>query len=317
VSPELRIVFFGTPDLAVPYLEGLVRAGHQVCAVVTQPDRPAGRGRELRPPPIKAAARGLELAVLQPACCEDETLASALQEHQPEVGVVVAYGNILPPKLLECPDLGCVNVHYSLLPALRGAAPVQRALAAGMPETGVTVQWMSPELDAGEIILQESAPIRADDNQATLFARLTEVGVPLLLRALGLVAEGTAPRVPQSEGQVTWAPELTKAECRIDWSQPAGQVRNLVAACSPDPGAHTFRSGRRLKVLAARVVEPLGVDYGGEPGTFVELDEGGCPVVAAGTGGVALVTVQPEGRRAMSGEDFARGARFASGERLA
>ncbi len=316
MSWELRIAFFGTPDLAVPYLEGLVRAGHQVCAVVTQPDRPAGRGRELRPPPIKAAACGLDLAVLQPASCEDETLVSTLQEHQPQVGVVVAYGNLLPPQLLDCPDLGCVNVHYSLLPALRGAAPVQRALLAGMPETGVTVQWMSPELDAGDIILQESAPIRPDDNQATLFARLTQVGVPLLLTALGLVAEGTAPRIRQGEGQVTWAPELTKAECRIDWSQPAQQVRNLVAACSPHPGAYTFRSGRRLKVLATRVVEQARVGDEGEPGTFVELDDGGCPVAATGAGGVALVTVQPEGRRVMSGADFARGARFSSGERL-
>jgi methionyl-tRNA formyltransferase len=207
-------------------------------------------------------------------------------------------------------------VHYSLLPSLRGAAPVQRALAAGMAETGVTVQWMSPVLDAGDILLQARAPIEPDDNQAALFARLTEIGVPLLLRSLDLIAAGAAPRSPQDEGQVTWAPELTKAECHIDWSKPALQIRNLIAACSPSPGAYAFRGKRRLKVLDARVAGKSAAAHKGQPGAVVELDSDGRPVVAAGSGVVVLVTVQPEGRRMMSGEDFARGAAFSPGERL-
>lgn len=312
----MRVAFFGTPDLAVPYLRGLFASGHEICAVVTQPDRPAGRGRKLGPPPTKRAASDLGVPILQPESCGDGTFLSALRRHQPEIGVVVAYGNLLPSPLLDCPARGCVNVHYSLLPALRGAAPVQRALLSGMAETGVTVQWMAPELDAGDIILQESVPVEPGDNQESLFARLTEAGVPLLLEALDLVAAGTAPRILQDESQVTWAPELTKAECRIDWSRSADEIRNLVAACSPRPGAYAFRGGRRVKVLAARAASESG-GHGGEVGTFVELDKDGCPVVAAGTGAVVLVTVQPEGRRWMSGDAYARGARLSPGESLA
>jgi len=313
----VRVAFFGTPDSAVPYLRGLLAAGHEVCAVVTQPDRPAGRGRELTPPPVKATAEALDLVVLQPESCGDAAFVSSLRCRLAEIGVVVAYGNILPPPLLECPDHGCVNVHYSLLPALRGAAPVQRALWAGMEETGVTVQWMASELDAGDIILQEPVPIRPDDSQETLFARLSGAGVPLLLRALELIAEGPAPRIPQDESKATWAPELSKGECHIDWSQSAAHICNVVAACSPRPGAYTFRHGRRLKVLAARVVSREQVGDGGEPGAFVELADDGSPVIAAGCGAVVLLTVQPEGRRAMSGEAFARGARLVPGERWA
>ncbi len=263
------------------------------------------------------AAVGLGLPVLQPELCGDGTFLSTLRQHGPEIVVVVAYGNLLPPPLLECPALGCVNVHYSLLPALRGAAPVQRALLNGMHETGVTVQWMAPELDAGDIILQASLPVEPDDNQESLFARLTEAGVRVLLEALDLVAAGTAPRIPQDDSQVTWAPELTRAECRIDWARPAREIRNLVAACSPRPGAYALRGGRRLKVLAARVASRTASGHGGEAGTFVELDQEGCPLIAAGTDAIALVRVQPEGRRAMAGDEYARGARLSPGESFA
>jgi len=313
----LRVAFFGTPDLAVPYLEALVESPHEVCVVVTQPDRVAGRGRDLRSPPVKSAAQRRGLCVLQPADCGEEWVTVALAGCAPEIGVVVAYGQILPPALLGCPSQRCLNVHYSLLPALRGAAPVQHALLEGLTETGVTLQWMSEELDAGDIILQERVAIEPEDNQATLFERLTTVGVPLLLQALDPIAAGIAPRTAQDPARATWAPELTTSQCRIDWSQPAERVRNLVRACNPRPGAYALRGGRRLKVLSVEVVKQMGRGEGGPPGSFVELDAKGRPVVRAGEGTVALVEVQPEGRRVMSGADFARGAKLSAGERLA
>jgi methionyl-tRNA formyltransferase len=313
----LRIAFFGTPDLAVPYLHALIAAGHDVRAVVTQPDRPAGRGRAVQPCAVKCAAQRLGLPLLQPESCRDESLHRALRESGAETGVVVAYGNLLPCEVLDCPERGCVNVHYSLLPKLRGAAPVQRALMAGMAETGVTVQWMSPELDAGEIIRAEAVAIDPDDDTATLFARLNGVGPGLLLHALALVARGEAPRTPQDEAQVTWAPELSKDDCHIDWTASAEQIRNVVRACAPRPGAFTVRGGRRLKVLNAEVVAGVAPGEGGQPGTLAETTHDGHPVVHAGSGAVVLSEVQPEGKQPMSGEEFARGARFLPGERFA
>ncbi len=312
----MRIAFFGTPNVAVPYLEALVGSRHDVCAVVTQPDRPAGRGQGLRAPAVKSAAEQRALCVLQPETCRAEEFAGAFRDCRPELGVVVAYGQILPPAVLACPPLGCVNVHYSLLPTLRGAAPVQHALLQGLLETGVTVQWMAAELDAGDVILQQTVPIEPDDTQVALFERLTAAGVPALLEALDAIEAGRAPHVSQDASQATWAPELTPEQCRIDWSCPAETIRNLVRACNPRPGAFTFRGERRLKVLAA---EPPGESpecgEGHIPG-LVEIDLAGRPVVGTGRGRLTLVAVQPEGRKAMSGAEFARGARFARGERL-
>ncbi len=312
----MRIAFFGTPGVAVPYLEALTRSPHEVCAVVTQPDRVAGRGQNVRPPAVKSAAQARALCLLQPETCRAEEFTEAFRACRPEIGVVVAYGQILPPSVLVCPPRGCLNVHYSLLPALRGAAPVQHALLQGLDETGVTVQWMAEQLDAGDIVLQERVPVEPDDNQTALFERLTAVGVRLLLRALELIEVGEAPRTPQDSARATWASELTADQCRIDWSRPAEEVRNLVRACTPKPGAYTYRRGRRLKVVAVEVVREIPAsDEGHTPG-HVEMDSAGRLVVKAGVGAVTLVAVQPEGRRAMPGAEYARGARFSAGEKL-
>jgi len=313
----LRVAFFGTPDVAVHYLEALAESPHEVCVVVTRPDRTAGRGQDLRSPPVKLAAARRGLCVLQPEDCGDAGLTAALAGCAPEIGVVVAYGQILPPAVLACPSHRCINVHYSLLPALRGAAPVQHALLEGLTETGVTVQCMREELDAGDIILQQRVAIEPEDNQATLFERLTAVGVPLLVQALDLIADGTARPTVQDSARATWAPELATSQCRIDWSLPAHRVRNLVRACSPRPGAYALRRGQRLKVLGIEVLEEMGAGEGGPPGSYVEVDSQGRPVVMAGDAAVALVEVQAEGRRVMAGADFARGARLSAGERLA
>ena len=312
----MRIAFFGTPGAAVPYLAALMRSPHEVCVVVTQPDRVAGRGRELRPPAVKSAAQARALCLLQPETCRAEEFTEAFRACRPEIGVVVAYGQILPPSVLACPPRGCLNVHYSLLPALRGAAPVQQALLQGLDETGVTVQWMAEQLDAGDIVLQERVPVESDDNQTTLFERMATVGVPLLLKALELIEVGEAPRAPQDSTRATWAPELTAEQCRIDWSRSAEEIRDLVRACHPKPGAYTYRRGRRLKVVAVEVVREIPASDEGHTAGHVELDSTGRLVVKAGNGAVALVGVQPEGRRAMSGAEHARGARFSAGEKL-
>lgn len=315
-SSSLRVCFFGTPNVAVPYLQALLDAGHEVCAVVSQPDRPAGRGRDVRPTPVKELALDSHLTVLQPETCGCPEFAEALAGNRPEVGVAVAYGQLIPPNILDCPQHGCLNVHYSLLPALRGGAPVQHALLRGLCETGVTVQTMAPELDAGDILLQERVPILPEDNSLDLFERLNESGPPGLLRALELVASGEARPTPQDESGVSWAPELSKEDCRIDWTRSAESIRNQVRACAPRPGAFAFRGKRRLKVLAAEVVEGPLPEGGGGPGAIAEHAGADSPVVMAGDGALALRTVQPEGKRAMSGEEWARGARLEPGEML-
>lgn len=316
MSRALRLAFFGTPDIASPYLHALAHAGHDLRAVVTQPDRPAGRGQALRPSPVKTVAAWMGLPVLQPASCDDPAFQAALRDSGADLGVVVAYGNLLPWEVLTAPSLGCVNLHYSLLPALRGAAPVQHALLAGLTETGVTVQWMSPELDAGDLIAAQAVAIDPEDDCAALFARLNDVGPGLLLEALGLIAEGRAPRVQQDPTGVTWAPELTGADCRIDWTEPAERICNRVRACSPRPGAYALRGGRRVKVLKTVAVPATESGQGGQPGGVAEIGFLGYPVVYSGCGAVALVTVQPEGRQPMSGEAYARGARFRPSELL-
>lgn len=310
------MVFFGTPDLAVPYLHAMQHAGHNVCMVVTQPDRPAGRGQQLRPSPVKRAGEEAGLPVLQPASCRDRGFLQALHEARAECGVVVAYGQILPPEVLACPEHGCLNVHYSLLPSLRGAAPVQWALMLGLKETGVTVQLMSAELDAGDIIIAERVPIDEEDNAESLLKKLNGVGPSLLLQALDMVDKGQVKLTPQDETQVTWAPPLTAEHCHIDWSKPAEDIRNLVRACAPRPGAFTFRGNRRIKVLRAAVVSDTSMGQRGQPGTLAEKTHDGHPVVWAGRDALALLEVQAEGKQRMSGEAFARGARFEPGERL-
>ncbi len=308
----MNIVFFGTPQLSVPYLEALCAAGHQLVAVVTQPDRPGRRGRQPVAGPIKVAAQKRRLPLLQPERVGEA--APHLEEVQTDVGVVVAYGQILTAAVRECPRLGCLNVHYSLLPKLRGAAPVQRALIQGLATTGITIQRMSSALDAGNILLQEAVRIEPDDDQQTLCERLTLAGTKLALTALEPLAAGKLKGCPQDPAEATWAPRLTKAECAIDWSLPAQQVRALIHGCSPSPGAHTIFRGRRLRLLRARVW-PFATAPGGAAGQLVEMPQQKLGVLC-GAGAVELFGVQPEGRRVMTGPEFVRGARLGPREQF-
>lgn len=311
----MRIAFFGTPEPAAAYLEPLQAAGHEIVAVVTQPDRPAGRGRHLRPSAVREAAEALGLPVLTPESASDPEFVAALRTVAPEVGVVVAYGQILRRELLTLPPGGFLNVHYSLLPEFRGASPVYAALRAGRTETGVTVQYMARALDAGDILLQRRVPIAEDDDRGTLTDKLTAVGIETLLEALALLERGQAPRTPQDEAQASYVGRVETEDCRIDWSAPAPVVRDLVRACTPWPGAWCTLRGKRIKVQSLRTVQKV-LSEEGRPGTVVEIADAGGPVVATGSGAVELVRVQPEGRQSMSGAEFLRGARLAIGDRF-
>ena len=307
----MRIGFLGTPEFARPSLQALLEAGHTIAFVVTQPDRPVGRGRKTRPTAIKVAAQAAGLPVLQPERVSSAESIEAIKAFAPDLLAVVAFGQILSDKLLNLPRLGAVNVHASLLPRWRGAAPIQRAILNGDTETGVTTMWMAARLDAGDIILQQAVPISPQDTAGTLSDRLAVEGARLLARTVGLVEAGSAPRLPQNESRVTLAPPIRPEEGLIAWSSPAGGICNLVRALNPAPGAFTHRAGQRIKVWQARAV----VRAEGKPGQVVEVMGDGI-AVAAGSGAVVITQVQPESRRIMDAGAYARGYRLAATEML-
>lgn len=299
-----RLIFFGTPDFAVPTLEALAAAGEEVAAVVTQPDQPRGRGQRLSPPPVKVRAQALDLPVLQPTRLRDPGFLARLRDLRPDLLVVAAYGRLLPPELLALPPLGCLNVHASLLPRYRGAAPVQWALINGDEATGVTIMWMVEELDAGPIFLQEQVAIRPEDNAGTLAARLAEVGARLLVEALAHLRRGEVIKIPQPETGVTLAPPLTPEMERLDFRRPAREVAGLIRALDPSPGAHSFHRGERLKLFGGRVAHPEGRH--GAPGEVLPLTPAGLEI-ACGTGTVTVKELQAAGRRRLPAAEFLRG----------
>lgn len=311
----MRLVFMGTPQFAVPHLAMLAESGHEIAAVVTRPDRPAGRGQRLTPPPVKSAAEVLGLPVLQPASLKDAGFRAQMEALRPDLVCVVAYGGLLPPWLLELPAKGCVNVHPSLLPRYRGAAPIQRAIMNGDAYTGVTTMYMAEAMDAGDIILQEQVAIGKEDDAGTLHDRLAEVGARLLRRTVDLIAAGTAPRVPQDEALVTYAPKIGPDDERIDWSAPADAIDAAVRALRPSPGAYTVFGERRVKIW--RTV-PLPAPADGrslEPGQVAAVDDEGI-IVQTGGGMLKVLEVQPENGRRISAAAFVNGYRLAVGDRF-
>lgn len=322
---NMRIVFMGTPDFAVPSLQGLLEAGFDVAAVYTQPDRPRGRGQKLRFSPVKEAALAAGIAVHQPRTLREEDVAVQLQQLAPDVIVVVAFGQLLPASVLALPRWGCINVHASLLPRHRGAAPIQAALAAGDDVTGVTTMFMDEGLDTGDIILQREVPIEPDDDAGRLHDRLALAGAGLLVETLQRLASGQAPRIPQDDRLATYAPRLTKEAARIDWSNDAAAIAHHVRAFAPRPGAHTIHRGHPVKVLRVHALhEPspvIGARVGNDeaetadPGTVVRIESEGF-VVQAGRGRLLVTRVQPAGRGPMTGRDYSNGFRLAIGERF-
>lgn len=253
----MRILFWGTPDFAVPSLRALVGEGHDVVGVVTQPDRPAGRGRRLRASPVKEVALDQEIPVLTPERPVGEEFEAALRELDPELSVVVAYGHILRPRILELPPLGSVNVHASLLPDLRGAAPVNWAVARGLERTGVTIMQMSEGMDAGPILLQREIPIASDDSATALYLRLAEVGAQALVEALVAMEAGLLEPREQDHAAATFAPKVNRETARIDWARPARQVADHIRGMDMVPGAWTTLDGEPVKLFSPRV--PLGL----------------------------------------------------------
>jgi methionyl-tRNA formyltransferase len=309
----MRIVFMGTPGFAVPSLESLLRAGHQVLAVVTQPDKPVGRKRLLTPPPLKVAAMQHGIPVLQPDRARDPEFLRSVRELAPELVAYAAYGKILPQAFLEIPPLGCLNVHASLLPAYRGAAPIQWAIINGETLTGVSIMRAEAGLDTGPVLLRREEPILPDDTAGTLGERLAKLGAEALIEAIALLQSGQAHFEPQDDGRATYAPPIKAEDAALDWGQPAERLRNKVRALNPKPGAVVRALGRELKVWRAAVADGR---LGAAPGTVVELlDEG--PAVQTGDGALVLQEVQPAGGRRQGGADFARGSRIEVGDNLA
>ena len=309
---RLRAIFLGTPEFAIPSLRAL-KDKVELLAVVTQPDRPQGRGRKVAPPPVARAAREMAVPVLQPAKLRDPAAIEALRALRPDVIITVAYGKIIPPQILTLPPLGCINVHPSLLPKYRGASPIQGALVNGERETGVTIMYQSEALDAGDIILQRRVPIAPDDTAQTLEDRLAEEGAHALVEALTLIAEGSAPRQPQAESQATYAGKLTKGSGRIDWTQPATALVNFIRAMDPWPSAYTWHRGKFLKICKGTAMEGAP---GAQPGVVTDARRGEGFVVATGQGSLFVTEVQPEGRRRMTADEYVRGTHLQVGERL-
>jgi methionyl-tRNA formyltransferase len=312
----LRIAFAGTPAFALPALEALAASPWQLAGVLTQPDRPAGRGRELSPSPVKRRALELGLPVAQPARLRTPEEQQALRDFSPDLLVVVAYGLILPPAVLAVPRLGCLNIHGSLLPRWRGAAPVQRAVLAGDRETGVAIMQMDAGLDTGPVYAQRAVPIGAQATSGELSEQLAQLGARLLVEVIAALAAGTAHAVPQPAEGVTYAHKLEKREGLVDWTQPAEAIARQVRGCNPWPVAETQLAGAQLRVWRARVAAERAGDAAGAgaPGTVLGL-VGDALHVACGGGVLALEEVQPAGKRRMSAAEFAR-ARPLAGQRL-
>lgn len=309
----MRVVFMGTPAFAVPSLRRLHADGHEIRLVLTQPDRPAGRGRRLTPPPVKEAALALGLPVLQPEKVRGAAIADQLRALAPDAMVIVAFGQLLPREILEIAPHGCLNVHASLLPQYRGAAPIAWALIRGEEETGITIMRLDEGMDSGPILLRRREAIRPEDTGSTLGDRLAALGAEALSAALAGLAAGTVEPRPQDHSRATFAPKLTQAHCRIAWDRPAVAIHNQVRGLSPQPGAFTTWGGRILKVLVTAL--PGEGAGGGPPGTILAVGPEAL-VVATGQGPLHLVTVVPENRRPMAGAEFARGARLQRGDRL-
>lgn len=300
----MRVVFFGTPAFAVPTLQALLGAGHEVLGVVAQPDRPSGRGQQLSSPPTVEAARAAGLPVFQPTKLKSGEFPEQFAALAPDVAVVVAYGRILPPALLAVPRRGCINIHASLLPRWRGAAPIQWAVIEGDAETGVCTMQMAEGLDTGDLLLVERTPIGPDETAAALFERLAPIGAALLVRTLAELDQIVPARQP--EAGVTYASMLTRELGVIDWNLPAATLHNRVRGLFPWPGTSFVYAGQTVKLLSTRLVEGAG------PAGSVLSDAR----VACGQGALELLQVQTPGKRAVSGAEFLRGARLQPGDRL-
>jgi methionyl-tRNA formyltransferase len=307
----MRIVFFGTPAFAVPSLQALLHGRFTVAGVVTQPDKPQGRSRsKLVPSPVKVAAKAAGIPVLQPVRPVGDVFTASLRRLEPDLGIVVAYGHILRPKVLSLPPRGMINVHASLLPRHRGAAPIQQAILAGDSETGITIMQMEEGLDSGPVLHHVATPIGADETAGSLAERLADLGAATLIEALSLFSGGLVRPHPQDHSRATYAPKVGREVTRLVWERDAAHLVRQIRAFDPAPGAWASLNAGTLKLFGAREA-----DGSGEPGTVLEA--GGKLVIAAGSGALAVSEVQPAGKNRLPVEAWVRGRGITVGERLA
>ena len=312
----MRVLFWGTPDFAVPSLQAILGEGHDVVAVVTQPDRPAGRGQSLRESQVKQVAREEDILVLQPEQARGDDFLAQLRELQPDISVVIAYGQILKKEVLELPQYGSINAHASLLPELRGAAPINWAIVRGHTETGVTIIRMNEQMDAGPILLQINEPIGPEETASDLRTRLSEISAQALVETLTLIDNGAAEERPQDHARATYAPRIEREHARIDWTADAQSIANLMRGMDAVPGAWTTHRGTEIKLF-----RPLVIDRAGEAdcGTIIEArhtDPAEGFVVACGQGVLAVREVQLPGKRRMLTNEWLRGRGAEAGELL-
>ncbi len=305
----MDILFMGTPDFAVPTLETLIKSEHRVIGVVTQPDKPKGRSGKLVASPVKEAAVKEGISVFQPERVKDEAFLHVLRELNPDAIVVVAFGQILPLQVLELPQYGCFNVHASLLPKLRGAAPIQWSVIQGDEESGVTIMQMDEGLDTGDILLVERYKLDEKETGGSLFDKLSELGGPLMLRTLDLAEKGELKPVPQNEEEHTYAKMLSKSTGEMDFNKSAVELERLIRGLNPWPSAYTYLQGKMLKVWEAEVTEGIA---GQEPGTIVAVDKDSF-TIQTGEGGLQVTSLQLEGKKRMDAGAFLRGFALETG----
>lgn len=305
----MRVIFMGTPDFAVPSLQALLDRGDDICAVFTQPDKPKGRGHKLQPPPVKELALRHSLPVLQPDTLRDEAVQESIAELEPDAIIVVAYGKLLPPKVLSVPRLGCINVHGSLLPKYRGAAPIQWAVINGEKTTGVTTMFMAEGMDTGDMLLKSETEVGPEETSGELFDRLKLLGAKLLTETLDKLEQGELKAIPQDGTQATLAPLLKKEMSALDWSEPAQRIHDRIRGLNPWPCAAAVLDGKRVKLLASQVIEGEGV-----PGTAYNLD--GELAAACGRGMLRITELQADTGKRMSGKDYLLGHPLKEGARF-
>ena len=300
----MKIVFMGTPEFAVPSLKALVGAGHEICGVFTQPDKPKNRGMKLQEPPVKEYALSIGLPVFQPAKVRDGEALGILQALNPDLIAVAAYGKILPVDILALPRLGCVNVHSSLLPKYRGAAPINWAILNGEDETGVTIMYMAEGMDTGDILAQAKTPIGLNENAAQLFVRLADIGAGLLVETVAALEAGKVSPVPQDSARASYAPMLSKEQSPLDWTRSARQLHDHVRGLYPWPSALMVLDGIRCKVLQTALAGESG---GKTPGTVLQADKKGLRVACGDGQALDILELQPNGKKAMSSPAFLLG----------
>ena len=309
---NFRIIFMGTPDFSVPALQGLIDGPDQVVAVITQPDRPKGRGKKLSPPPVKVLAESASIPVLQPTKIKTTEFADELRSFNPDLIIVAAYGRILPPSILDLPPLGCINIHGSLLPRHRGAAPIQWAILTGDKEAGITIMQMDVGMDTGAMLLPASVPVELDETAGGLFTKLSELGGTTLLKALDRLRQDKLPPIEQDHSLATAAPPLKKEDGSIDWDKSAWKIHCLIRGMDPWPTAYSFLDGKRFRFFSPELTDTVCKQ---EPGSIIQADRNGL-LLATGDGALLVREIQPEGKKRMSVEAYLCGHPLEDGQQF-